>query len=144
MKMKKAVTAAALLIAVALGAIAVQAQDNDATVGDASQAFSQLEADRDGTVMQPIMHAPAGDVLAVYIGTAPRQVFSKQDELLYVISGHGNAQLGYPSFPVKPGSVISIPRNTAFQINATGNAPIKAILVASPHNNPDDKRILGQ
>jgi mannose-6-phosphate isomerase-like protein (cupin superfamily) len=83
-------------------------------------------------------------VLAVYIGIAPHQVFSKQDELLYVISGHGTAQIGYPSFAVKPGSVISIPRNTAFQINATGNAPIKAILLASPRNDSNDKRILGQ
>lgn len=142
--MKKAVTATALLAAVALGAIAVQAQESGATVADASSAFSQLEADREGTVMQPIMHAPAGDVLAVYIGSAPKQVFSKQDELMYVISGHGTAQLGYPSFGVKPGSVISIPRNTAFEIHAIGNAPIKAILVASPGNDPNNKRILGQ
>lgn len=142
--MKRAVTAAALLLSVAAAGVAVQAQESGATVGDASAAFAQLEADRNGTVSHPIMHAPAGDVLAVYIGRAPRQVYSKQDELLYVISGHGNATLGYPSFPIKPGSVISIPRNTAFTITATGNAPVKAILIASPHNNPDDKRVLEQ
>lgn len=142
--MRKAVTAAALLLTMAAAGVAVQAQESGATVGDASTAFRQLEADRNGTVSQQIMHAPAGDVLAVYIGRAPRQVYGKQDELLYVISGHGTAALGYPSFPVKPGSVISIPRSTAFTIYATGSAPIKAILIASPHNDPGDKRILEQ
>lgn len=143
--MRKAVTAAALLLTIAAGCIAAQAQQTGgATVGDASAAFRQLEADRNGTVSQQIMHAPAGDVLAIYIGRAPRQVYGKQDELLYVISGHGTAALGYPSFPVKPGSVISIPRSTAFTISASGGAPIKAILIASPHYDPGDKRILEQ
>jgi mannose-6-phosphate isomerase-like protein (cupin superfamily) len=141
--MKNVITAAALVAAFALGALAVHAQEGSGgSVQDASQAFSQLTTDTGGTVTQPIMRAPAGDVLAVYIVRAPRQVFTKQDELFYVISGHGTANVGYPSYEVKPGSVISIPRNTAFQITATGRSPIKAILIASPNNNPDDKKIL--
>jgi mannose-6-phosphate isomerase-like protein (cupin superfamily) len=88
------------------------------------------------------MHAPAGDVLAVYIGRAPRQVYTKQDELLIVLSGHGTANVGYPSYDLQPGSVLSIARNTAFQITATGNSPIKAYLIASPHDNPNNKRVL--
>jgi mannose-6-phosphate isomerase-like protein (cupin superfamily) len=141
--MKNVITAAALVAAFALGALAVYAQEGSGgSVQDASQAFSQLTTDTGGTVTQPIMRAPAGDVLAVYIVRAPRQVFTKQDELFYVISGHGTANVGYPSYEVKPGSVISIPRNTAFQITATGRSPIKAILIASPNNNPDDKKIL--
>ncbi len=91
-----------------------------------------------------IMHAPAGDVLATYIGHAPHQVYSKQDELLIVVSGHGTANVGYPSFDVKPGSVLSIPRNTAFEISATGSAPIKAYVIATPYDDPNNKRILEQ
>lgn len=141
--MKNLVTAAAILFAFGLGAIAVHAQEADsASVQDTSQAFAQLQTDTGGTVTQPIMHAPAGDVLAVYVVRAPRQLFSKQDELFYVISGHGRANIGYPSYEIKPGSIISVPRNTSFQITASGRAPIKAILIASPNNNPDNKKVL--
>jgi mannose-6-phosphate isomerase-like protein (cupin superfamily) len=89
-----------------------------------------------------IMHAAAGDVLAVYIGRAPRQVYTKQDELLIVLSGHGTANVGYPSYDLKPGSVLSIPRNTAFQITASGRSPIKAYVIATPHDDPNNKRVL--
>ncbi len=140
--MKNLITAAAILSAFGLGAVAVHAQENATSVQDASQAFAQLPADTGGTVVQPIMHAPAGDVLAVYIVRAPRQIFSKQDELFYVISGHGTTNVGYPSYEVKPGSLISIPRNTSFQITSSGRAPIKAILIATPSNNPDNKKVL--
>lgn len=141
--MKNLATPAALVLAFGLGAAAVYAQEaGSASVQDASQAFAQLSTDTGGTVQQPIMHARAGDVLAVYIVRAPRQVFSKQDELFYVISGHGTANVGYPSYELKPGSVISIPRNTAFQITSSGRTPIKAILIASPGYDPNNKKVL--
>ncbi len=141
--MKALVSVAAIVAAFALGGMAVRAQEAaSAAVSDASAAFAQLSPDASGTVMQQIAHAPAGDVLAVYIGHAPRQVYAKQDELFYVISGHGTASVGYPSFDVKPGSVISVPRNTSFEITSDGVAPIKAILIASPSNDPAGKRVL--
>jgi mannose-6-phosphate isomerase-like protein (cupin superfamily) len=139
--MNKAVTLAVAMSAVVLAYAAGRAQEAT-PLGDASAAFAQLEPDRNGTVSQPIMHAPAGDVLAVYIGRAPKQVYTKQDELLYVISGHGTASVGYPSYQLKPGSVLSLARNTAFEISSSGKAPIKAILIASPSNDPANKRVL--
>lgn len=139
--MKKAMVVAGAAAAVLLAYAAGRAQEAS-PYADASTAFAQLQADRNGTVSQPIMHAPAGDVLATYIGHAPRQVYTKQDELLIVVSGHGSANVGYPSYDLKPGSVLSIPRNTAFQITATGPAPIKAYVVASPDNDPSNKRVL--
>jgi mannose-6-phosphate isomerase-like protein (cupin superfamily) len=139
--MKKSVILALALAAVVLAYSAGRAQEA-LTYADSSTAFSQLQQDTNGTVMQPIMHVSAGDVLAVIIGRAPRQVFTKQDELLYVVSGHGTAMVGYPSYALKPGSVLSIARNTAFQITASGNAPIKAIMIASPNFDPNDKRVL--
>lgn len=80
--------------------------------------------------------------LAAYIVRTAHEVYSKQDELLIVLSGHGTATVGYPSYELKPGSVLSIPRNTAFQIAATGNAPLKAYVVATPYDDPNDKRVL--
>ena len=139
--MKKPLTLAAVIAAVALAYAAGRAQEA-APYADASAVFSQLQADRNGTVSQSIMHAPAGDVLAVYVGRAPRQVYTKQDNLLYVISGNGTANVGYPSYDLKPGSILSIARNTAFQITASGPAPIKAILIASPNDDPNNKRVL--
>lgn len=139
--MKKPLVLVAVLAALASASLAVQAQDAG-NVADASSAFAQISPDMQGTVTQPITHAPAGDVLAAYFGRAPRQVYSKQDELLYVISGHGSVSIGYPSFDLKPGSVISIPRGTSFEITSTGRAPIKAIVIASPNNDPGNKRIL--
>jgi mannose-6-phosphate isomerase-like protein (cupin superfamily) len=138
--MNKLTTLGLVMSTIVLAYAAGRAQEAG-PYADASSAFSQIQSNSNGTVTQPIMHAPAGDVLAVYIGRAPRQVYSKQDELLFVISGHGTANVGYPSYDLKPGSVLSIPRNTAFQITATG-APIKAYLVATPGDDPNNKRVL--
>src|SRR5579883_3392736 len=110
-RMKKVLPVTALLAAVALATFAARAQEAPSVVS-ASPAFAQLQPDMQGTVTQPLMHAPAGDVIAVYFGRAPKQVYSKQDELIYVISGHGSVTVGYPSYDVGPGSLISIPRNT--------------------------------
>ena len=139
--MKNTLLIAALLGTLGFGTLLVQAQEAPNVVS-ASQAFAAIQPDMQGTVTQPILHAPAGDVLAVYVGHAPKQVYTKQDELFYVISGHGTASVGYPSYQVGPGSVISVPRSTAFEITANGSAPLKAILIASPSDNPADKKIL--
>lgn len=139
--MKKPIILGAALSAAVLACAAAFAQEAT-PFADASSAFAQLTPDANGTVTQPIMHAPAGDVLAVYVGRAPRQVYSKQDELFFVISGQGTASVGYPSYALKPGSVLSIPRNTAFQITSTGRTPIKAYLVASPNDDPGNKKVL--
>jgi mannose-6-phosphate isomerase-like protein (cupin superfamily) len=136
----KVVLPIAAAAALAVAAIAAGAQQSP--VVDAGTAFAQIQPDMNGTVTQPIMHAPAGDVVAEYIGRAPRQVYSNQDELLYVISGHGTAALGYPTYQLRPGSVISIPRNTAFAITAAGNQPLKAIMIASPIDDPSNKHVL--
>lgn len=131
------VALSALLLACAVGLA------QDATpYADSSAAFAQLQQDRTGMTSQLVMHAPAGDVLAVYIGRTSKQLYTKQDELLIVLSGHGTASVGYPSYDLKPGSVLSIARNTAFQITASGKAPIKAYLIATPYDDPSNKRVL--
>ncbi len=138
--MKRFLPLAAILAMLAAGSV-VQAQDRNLTV-DSDSTFRAMQADSNGTVAQKLMHAPAGDVLALYIGRLPKQVYTKQDDLLYIISGYGHASVGYPSFDVKPGSIISIPRNSAFEIQSTGAGPIKAILIATPQDNPDNKKVL--
>lgn len=115
----------------------------DATpFADSSTVFSQLQQNTNGVVSQQIMHAPAGDVLAMYVVRTARARYTKQDELLIVLSGHGTASIGYPSYELKPGSVISIPRNTAYQIVATGKAPIKAYVIATPNDDSNDRQVL--
>jgi mannose-6-phosphate isomerase-like protein (cupin superfamily) len=141
MDMKKSlalpITLAAVLLVCGVGLA------QDATpFADASTVFAQMSKDTGGAVEQPIMHAPAGDVLAAYIVRTSKEMYSNQDELLIVISGHGTANVGYPKYDVKPGSVVSIPRNTAFQIIATGRSPIKAYVIASPNDDPGNKRVL--
>lgn len=142
--MNKGLSVTAIAAVLACCALAgVRAQDTPPTsVISASNAFSQIQPDMQGTVTQPVTHTATGDVIAAYIGHAPRQVYTKQDELIYVLSGHGTAAIGYPSYDVGPGSVISIPRNTSFEITASGAAPIKAIIVASPADNPADRKVL--
>jgi mannose-6-phosphate isomerase-like protein (cupin superfamily) len=127
----------ALLLACAVGL----AQDAS-PYADSSAVFSQMQKDPSGTISQLIMHAPAGDVMAVYIGRTSRAMYTKQDELLIVLSGHGTANVGYPSYDLKPGSIVSIQRNTAFQIKATGTAPIKGYLIATPYDDPNNRRVL--
>ncbi|HZZ63986.1 MAG TPA: cupin domain-containing protein [Candidatus Baltobacteraceae bacterium] len=142
--MKRLIALAAALATVALAYTMGRAQETATPYADTNAIFGQLDADRNGTVPQQIMHAPAGDVLAVYIGKAPRQMYTKQDELIYVISGQGTANVGYPSYTLKPGSLLSIPRKTAFEITSTGSIPIKALVIASPNNDPNDKQVLQQ
>lgn len=139
--MRKLLVLPAVLAALGLAGAIGLAQEASLYM-DSSTVFAQLPGDTRGAVEQTVMHAPAGDVLAVYIVRTAHEVYSKQDELLIVLSGHGKATVGYPSYDLKPGSVLSIPRNTAFQIASTGNAPIKAYVIATPNDDPNDKRVL--
>lgn len=139
--MKKLLALSSIFAALGLAGAMGLAQDAGA-YADSSAVFSQLSNDTHGAVEQQIMHAPAGDVLAVHIVRTAQEAYTKQDELVIVLSGHGRATVGYPSYDLKPGSVLSIPRNTAFQITATGSAPIKAYVIATPNDNPNDKRVL--
>jgi mannose-6-phosphate isomerase-like protein (cupin superfamily) len=138
--MKKTLALAAALAAIVL-AYGI-GRSEDAAYADASAAFSQLNVDMSGAVAAPVTHAPMGDVLAVYIGRTAHEMYANEDQLLIVISGHGTANIGYPTYQLKPGSVVSIPRDTAFQIIASGREPIKAYVVASPSDNPDNKKVL--
>jgi mannose-6-phosphate isomerase-like protein (cupin superfamily) len=140
MSMKKTLALAAALAAAGLAYGVGRTQD--AAYADASPAFAQLKADMTGAVAAPITHAPMGDVLAVYIGRTAHEMYANEDQLLIVISGHGTANVGYPTYQLKPGSVVSIPRDTAFQIIAQGRAPIKAYVLASPSDNPNNKKVL--
>lgn len=139
--MRKLLAVPAALAALALACAVGLAQD-DSNFANSSDVFSQMHPDSSGAIAQEIMHAPVGDVLAVYIGHTARQMYTKQDELLIVLSGHGTANVGYPSYTIQPGSVVSIPRNTAFQILSNGKSPIKAYVIASPSDNPNDKHVL--
>lgn len=136
------IAAAAVMLGAGAMALSVQAQSMGTPAADTNSVFAAMTPDSNGTVAQKIMSAPAGDVLALEIGRLPKQVYTKQDDLLYVVSGYGTASVGYPTVDVKAGSLVSIPRNTAFEIKANGNAPIRAILIATPHDNPDNKRVL--
>lgn len=138
--MKRLLPLVAALAVLSAGAT-VQAQDRQFTV-DTNAAFTAMQPDSNGTVAQTLMHAPAGDVIALEIGKLPRQVYTKQDDLLYVVSGYGSASVGYPTFDIKPGSILSIPRNSAFEIKSTGAGPIRALLIATPKDDPSNKRIL--
>lgn len=139
--MKKLLALSAALPALALaGAVAI-AQDAS-PFADSSATFAQLNKDTGGIVQQQVMHAAAGDVMAAYIVRTALAMYSKQDEIVIVLSGHGSATVGYPSYQLQPGSFVSIPRNTAFQIISTGKAPIKAYIIASPSDNPNDRRVL--
>jgi mannose-6-phosphate isomerase-like protein (cupin superfamily) len=138
--MKKAATLAAVLAAVMLAYAAGRAQD-ETRFADTAAIFSQMQPDPSGAVVEPALHAPAGDVETLIIGHAPRQVRTREDQLLYVISGRGTASVGYPSYEIKPGSVISIPRNTAYEITSR-HGPIRALLIATPRVDPGDKKIL--
>lgn len=139
--MKSNVAVPAALAALLLAGAIAGAQEAG-SYADASPVFAQLQRDMRGATAANIMHAPAGDVLAVMIGHTSHELYTKEDQLLIVISGHGTANVGYPTYTLKPGSVLSIPRNTAFQIQATGSAPVKAYLIASPTDDPNDKRVL--
>ena len=139
--MKKLLVLPVALAALALAGAIGLAQDAG-PYADSSAVFSQMSSNTQGAVEQSVMHSPVGDVLAVYIVRTAQEVYTKQDELVIVLSGHGKATVGYPSYDLKPGSLLSIPRNTAFQITASGNAPIKAYVIATPSDNPNDKRVL--
>lgn len=139
--MKRLLAIPAVLSGVVLACAVGLAQDAS-NFADSSTVFAQMQKDTGGAVEQQIMHAPAGDVLAVYIVRTARQMYTKQDELLIVLSGHGTANVGYPSYTIKPGSVVSLPRNTAFQIISSGKSPIKAYVIASPNDDPNNKRVL--
>ena len=51
----------------------------------------------------------------------------KDQEAIYIISGHGEYMLGDKIFPVSPGCAIYVPPNTKHSVRCTTDEPVKLI-----------------
>ncbi len=60
-----------------------------------------------------------------------------QEEIFYVIAGHGRIRVGGEEEPIEPGSCIYIPMNTPHQLINTADETLKVLSVASPPFVPD-------
>jgi quercetin dioxygenase-like cupin family protein len=59
-------------------------------------------------------------------------------EFLFVISGSGEHLLGEEVFPIKPGSLVQIPRGVKHWARCTSTEPIRAVIVfSSPHRETE-------
>lgn len=65
------------------------------------------------------------------------------EEIFYVISGTGRAQIGDDEVTLTPGHFMWVPPHTAHGITNTGTEPLKFLIIAYPqyYSNWDDHKI---
>ncbi|MBV6760253.1 cupin domain-containing protein [Rhodococcus opacus] len=56
------------------------------------------------------------------------------EEIFYVISGRGRAQIGDEQVTLEPGHFMWVPPKTAHGITNTGTEPLKFLIFAYPHD----------
>jgi mannose-6-phosphate isomerase class I len=56
------------------------------------------------------------------------------DRLYLVLEGHGRFTVGDDTFPVEPGDVVIVPRNTPYDYEAHPHSQLKVFLVHAPAN----------
>ena len=61
----------------------------------------------------------------------------KTEEIFYIISGRGRAQVGEELVNLEPGSFMWVPPHTAHGITNTGTEPLKFLIIAYPQYYTD-------
>jgi uncharacterized cupin superfamily protein len=64
----------------------------------------------------------------------PKHSHRANEEMFFVLEGHGELRLGDATWPVRPGDVIACPTggpDTAHQLFNTGEAPLKVLAVST-------------
>jgi quercetin dioxygenase-like cupin family protein len=68
--------------------------------------------------------------------TAPPHTHQAEEEIIYVVTGHGTIRFDGAPEPIRPGSCIFIPPQVEHQISVDSDEPMKIIYVFSPPTSP--------
>lgn len=77
-----------------------------------------------------IMHIPAG-------GEIGEETHNENDQVLYLVSGHGTAYLDGEAFEYETGDIVLVPAGTRHNFVAAADQPLKIITTYSPPHHPD-------
>jgi mannose-6-phosphate isomerase-like protein (cupin superfamily) len=63
---------------------------------------------------------------------APGHIHAAEEEMIYVLTGHGEMYFDGVPEPIEPGSCVYVPANCAHSINNTSDEVLKIVYVFSP------------
>lgn len=87
-------------------------------------------------------HGPQGDVEVIDIMRAPQHIHTHIDEVVYVISGRGNATIGAKKYAIGPGDVAILPRGVPHSLFASGKTPVRLLGIAYPADDAHDMKMV--
>ena len=66
-----------------------------------------------------------------------KEIHTKEDQVLYLISGNGTVYLDGVETEFNPGDCVLVPAGTEHNFTTTGDEPMKIITTYSPPHHPD-------
>ena len=66
-----------------------------------------------------------------------KEIHTKEDQVLYLLSGRGVVYLNGQESEFKPGDCVLVPAGTEHNFTTTGEEPMKIITTYSPPHHPD-------
>jgi mannose-6-phosphate isomerase-like protein (cupin superfamily) len=75
--------------------------------------------------------------------TSPAAWHDHTEEAYFIIEGHGVMRLGDETFPVTAGDVVSIRPSVIHNIENSGPAPLRMVVVTTPPYDEADDREVG-
>ena len=68
---------------------------------------------------------------------ATANTHEESEEILYILSGHGEMYLNGKPEPIRPGTCVLIPPNVEHSVNNTGDEVLRAVFVFAPQFFPE-------
>lgn len=79
-----------------------------------------------------------GATVAVQIGTVAKHYHADANEIQYIVDGTGTEWLGDKEYPVKPGTLLIIPKGTPHAGTTQTSGHLKILAIKTPPQDPAD------
>jgi mannose-6-phosphate isomerase-like protein (cupin superfamily) len=79
-----------------------------------------------------------GATVAIQIGTVAKHYHAEANEIQYVVDGTGTEWLGDKDYPVKPGTLLIIPKGTPHAGTTQTSGHLKILAIKTPPQDPAD------
>ncbi len=135
----------ALGLSLCTACASVSSQADRATIispGASGEARAWSDAERAApVVLRNLQRTPEASYHLLRVRTAlPRRQHERADLVLMVVAGHPKLTLGSDAVSAQPGTVVEIPRGTAYAVENAGAEPAVLYGVATPALDPEDSR----
>ncbi|WP_372770761.1 cupin domain-containing protein [Pseudoalteromonas sp.] len=95
-------------------------------------------------VVQLASNQDASQFLIFIKKSVPLHLHKEHSEMVYIVDGEGEMQLGEKSFTIKKGDFVKIDENTPHGVTVTSQQPLKVLSTQTPEYFGKDKHLVSE